>query len=113
MPLIPAVELVSTIAPPWPRSIMDGIAVSTVLNTPVRLTSMTSCQAPCSSCRDMGAMPALASTMSTGPSSATPASKAALSPASSRTSACWAKIRRSSPSTSLTVSARSSGVAIG
>ena len=49
MPVIPAVELVSTIAPPAPRSIIDGMAVSTVLNTPVRLTSMTSCQALCSS----------------------------------------------------------------
>jgi hypothetical protein len=42
---MPAVELMSTIAPPLPRSIIDGIAISTVLNTPVRLTSMTSCQA--------------------------------------------------------------------
>jgi len=45
MPLMPAVELVSTIAPPWLRSIIEGMAVSTVLNTPVRLTSMTSCHA--------------------------------------------------------------------
>ena len=107
-------ELVSTIAPPAPRSIIDGIAISTVLNTPVRLTSIASCQASCgSSPIDIGAMPALARTMSTGPSSATPASKAARSPASSRTSACRATIRRSSASTSLAVSARSSGVAIG
>ena len=114
MPLMPAVELVSTIAPPWPRSIMDGMAVSTVLNTPVRLTSMTSCHASWrSSPSAIGAIPALASTMSTGPSSATPASNAAFRPASSRTSASRARIRRSSASTSLTVSARSSGVAIG
>src|SRR5690348_7793866 len=114
MPVIPAVELVSTIAPPAPRLIMDGIAISTVLNTPVRLTSITSCQARWSSSSSViGAIPALASTMSTGPSSATPASNAARSPASSRTSAWRATIRRSSASTALTVSARSSGVAIG
>src|SRR5690348_166130 len=59
------------------------------------------------------AMPALASTMSTPPSCATPSSRTALSAAWSRTSACLATIRRSSASTSLTVSARSSGVAIG
>ena len=114
MPLMPAVELVRTIAPPWPRSTIEGIAVSTVLNTPVRLTSITSCQASCgSSPSDIGAMPAFASTMSTGPSSATPASNAARRAASSRTSAWLATIRRSSASTSLTVSARSSGVDIG
>src|ERR1700733_1625135 len=113
MPLMPAVELVSTIAPPCPRSIIDGMAISTVLNTPVRLTSITSCQASWVSCTAIGAMPALASTMSTGPSWATPASNAARRPASSRTSAWLATIRRSSASTSLTVSARSSGVAIG
>jgi hypothetical protein len=112
--LIPAVELVSTIAPPAPRSIIDGTATSSVLNTPVRLTSITSCQAACgSSPSAIGAMPAFASTMSTGPSSARPASNAAFRAASSRTSARFATIRRSSASTSLTVSARSSGVAIG
>ncbi len=79
MPVIPAVELVSTIAPPVPRSFIDGMAVSTVLNTPVRLTSMTSCQALCSSVSPIGAMPALASTMSTGPISATPRSNTCLS----------------------------------
>src|ERR1700728_2038256 len=113
MPLMPAVELVITIAPPLPRSIIDGTAISTVLNTPVRFTSMTSCQASCFSCKDIGAMPALASTMSTGPSSATPASNAARRPPSSRTSACRATIRRPSASTSLTVWSRSWGVAIG
>jgi hypothetical protein len=62
MPLMPAVELVSTIAPPRPRSIMDGMAVSTVLNTPVRLTSMTSCHASWrSSPRAIGAMATLPS----------------------------------------------------
>ena len=92
---------------------MDGTAISTVLNTPVRLTSITSCHAPGFSCRDIGAMPAFASTMSTGPMLATPASNAARIPASSRTSASAAWIRRSSASTSLTVSARSAGVAMG
>src|SRR5580700_748863 len=112
MPLMPPVELVRTIAPPAPRSIIEGIAVSTVLNTPVRLTSITSCQASWgSSPRAIGAMPAFASTMSTGPSSATPASNAVRRPPSSRTSAWAATIRRSSASTSLTVSARSSSVA--
>ena len=55
------------------------------------------------------AMPALATTMSSRPSSATPSSTAALSASKSRTSAWVATIRRSSASTSLTVSARSSG----
>ena len=79
MPFRPAVELVKTIAPPWPRSIIVGIAVSTVLNTPVRLTSMTSCQRRPLVRRSTSARcPALASTMSTGPSSAVPASNACL-----------------------------------
>jgi hypothetical protein len=59
-----------------------------------------------------GAMPALASTMSTGPSSATPASNAARAVLVADVG-LPAKIRRSSASTSLTVSARSSGVDIG
>ena len=40
----PAVEAVSTIAPPRPASIMMGAAASTVFQTPVRLTSIVSCQ---------------------------------------------------------------------
>ncbi len=145
MPLSPAVELVSTIAPPRPCSTSLGTATSTVFQTPVRLTSTTSRQdairssfsapigampalastmstPPSCATQDairssfsapIGAMPALASTMSTPPSCATPSSRTALSAAWSRTSACLATIRRSSASTSLTVSARSSGVAIG
>ena len=115
MPLSPAVELVSTIAPPRPCSTIRGAATSTVFQTPVRLTSTTSRQDAIRSSfsAPIGAMPALASTMSTPPSCATPSSRTALSAAWSRTSACVATIRRSSASTSLTVSARSSGVAIG
>jgi hypothetical protein len=42
-PLIPAVELVMTIDPP-PAEISDGMAAAQVFHTPVRFTSMVSCQ---------------------------------------------------------------------
>ena len=58
-------------------------------------------------------MPALATTMSSRPSWPTPSSTAAFSASKSRTSAWTATMRRSSASTSLTVSARSSGPGMG
>jgi hypothetical protein len=87
-----------------------------VFHSPVRLMSMVCFQlSALMSCTGPPrlAMPALATTMSSRPSSPTPASTAAASPPESRTSAWVAMIRRSWASTSLTVSARSSGVAIG
>ena len=65
-PTRPATELVSTIAPPLPALTIGRAASSTVWKTPVRLTSMTSCQA---SSPAIGAMPALATTMSSRPPS--------------------------------------------
>jgi len=41
-PVRPPVELVSTIAPPRPLAIIDGMATRPVFQTPVRLTPMTS-----------------------------------------------------------------------
>ena len=80
-------ELVRTIAPPVPRSMSDCFATSTVLYTPVRFVAITSVHSCCTGCIDIGVMPALASTMSTEPSSAVPASNALWSADLSRTSA--------------------------
>src|ERR1700677_3970772 len=113
---IPPTELVSTIDPPRPPAIRCGTAARAVCHRPVRLMSMVSFQLPAaidSTGPPMLAIPALATTMSSRPSSATPSSTAALTASKSRTSAWVAMMRRSCASTSLTVSARSSGVAIG
>ena len=115
MPLMPAVELVMTIAPPLPASIMAGIAAFNVFQTPVRLTAIVSSQTSSSidqAFSENVAMPALALTMSRRPSSATPSSTSARTAAPSRTSASRAMIRRSRSSTCFAVSLRSSGVAI-
>ena len=98
---------------PPPLASRCGIATKSVFQTPVRLVSIVSCHTAgvTSSHAWTVQMPALAETMSSLPSSATPASSAALSPWRSRTSAFRAKIRRSSASTALTVSARSASVA--
>ena len=103
--------------PPLPAAIMCGTATFAVCHTPVRLMSIMSAQL----CSVMSvvlasvlAIPAFADTMSSRPpSSATPCSTTACRAARSRTSACRATMRRSRASTSLTVCARSSGVAIG
>src|SRR3954451_11007568 len=115
VPLSPAVELVSTIAPPRPPSIRCGRDTLQVFQTPVRLMSIISRQASSvsSSAGWISNTPALPSTMSSRPSWATPSSTAAFSAAVSRTSALVATIRRSSASTWRTVSARSSSVAGG
>ena len=74
IPTRPAAELINTIDPPSPCLTIGRFATSTVLWTPVRLTSMTSRQpsAPAS----IGAMPALATTMSSRPNSSSPACSA-------------------------------------
>ena len=104
--MTPATELVKMIEPPWPRSTIDGAAAFTVFHRPVRLMSMTSCHISSDSSRAGAklAIPALAITMSMCPNWESPVSTAAWSDARSRTSACWATIRRSSDSTSFTVS---------
>src|SRR4051812_45671762 len=116
MPLTPAVELVSTIAPPLPASIIAGIPALTVRQTPLRLTAIISSH--CSSVIDQlfsanPAIPALALITSSRPNWRTPSSTTACTPARSRTSASRATMRRSRSSTSRTVSLRSSEVAIG
>ena len=80
MPLSPAPEFVMMIEPP-PAARRWGMAAFTVCHTPVRLTSITSCQAcsVSSSAVPKLTMPALATTMSSRPSRATPSSRAALS----------------------------------
>ncbi len=90
-PLSPAVEDVSTMAPPFPRWIMGGAHARTVFQTPLRLTSRTASHAAsCSSSvrsEPMVAMPALASTMSMWPNSAMPAATALFNCPKRRTSA--------------------------
>src|ERR1700735_1524880 len=113
--VIAASELVITTDPPRPPWTMCGTAALIVFHWPVRLMSIISVQVA-SSISSVGAMlemPALASTMSSRPSSATPRSTTSVSVRRSRMSAWLAMMRRSRASTSLTVSARSSGLAIG
>ena len=111
---MPAVELVQMIEPP-PAAIRCGTVTTIVFQTPVRLVSRVSCQTAglTSSQACTVQMPALALTMSSRPSCATPSSTAALSEPKSRTSACVATIRRSMASTAFTVCARSASVAMG
>ena len=101
------------IDPPCPCAMSVGMAALAVCQTPVKLTSITSCHCSSLNSHDHPTlrMPALATTMSTRPSSATPSSKAAWSAAMSRTSARRATTRRPSLPTNLAVSSRSSGVA--
>ncbi len=110
---MPAVELVQMIEPP-PAAIRCGTLTTIVFQTPVRLVSRVSCQTAglTSSQGCTVQIPALADTMSSRPSWATPSSTAAARAAASRTSACVAMIRRSRASTAFTVSARSASVAI-
>ena len=49
VPDSPWVELISTIAPPWPASTIDGAAALTVFQAPVRFTSRTSAKVSSSS----------------------------------------------------------------
>ena len=69
-----------TIEPP-PAARRWGMAALAVCHTPVRLTSIMSCQvcSVSSSARPKLTMPALAATMSSRPSWATPSSSAAFS----------------------------------
>ena len=71
-------ELVMTIEPP-PAARRCGMAALHVCHTPVRSTSITSCQAGSvsTSTSPWLRMPALAATMSSRPSWATPSSSAA------------------------------------
>ena len=110
-PLMPAVELVQMIDP-RPAAMRCGAQATMVFHTPVRLVSRVSCHTAgvTSSHACTVQMPAFAQTMSRCPSCATPSSTAAFSAAASRTSVGVAMIRRSSASTSLTVSARSASV---
>ena len=101
--------------PPLPAASIDGTAATHVFQTPVRLTSITSCHA-CSDSSMAGAklkIPALATTMSSRPSSATAFSVDVRSAARSRTSTTSATIRRPVASTAATVSSRSAGVGQG
>ena len=77
---MPAVELVAMIDPP-PAAIRCGTATTNVFHTPVRLMSSVSCQTcgVTSSQVCTVQMPALAQTMSSRPSCATPSSTAAFS----------------------------------
>jgi hypothetical protein len=111
---MPAVELVAMIDPP-PAAIRCGTATTKVFHTPVRLVSSVSCQTCGVTWSQVCTvqMPALAQTMSSRPSCATPASTADFSAARSRTSVLLATIRRSRASTALTVSASSCSVPIG
>ena len=72
---MPDVELVQMIEPP-PAAIRCGTLTTIVFQTPVRLVSIVSCQTcgVTSSQLWMVQMPALATTMSSRPSSATPSS---------------------------------------
>ncbi len=76
----PAVELVRMIEPPWPPAFRCGMAALAACQTPVRLTSIMSCQVCSASTSALPKlkMPALAATMSSRPSWATPSSSAAL-----------------------------------
>ncbi|KWX68453.1 hypothetical protein ASJ79_17725 [Mycobacterium sp. NAZ190054] len=111
----PAAELVITIAPPSGLRSSAGSAASMVKYTPLSITATASVNAemsrPCGPAT--GRMPALASTKSRRPSSATPRATTSASRSRSRTSPRSATIRRPVFSTSRTVSSRSSGVAIG
>ncbi len=95
---------------------MCGTDSASVLNTPVRLVVITSSNASGGMCHigtAGGEIPALATTMSSRPSWATPSSSSARIPARSRTSTWPATMRRSSFSTSATVSAISSAMPSG
>ena len=74
----PAVELVRMTEPP-PAARRCGMAALTACQTPVRLTSIMSCQVVSSMSASVPKlkMPALAETMSSRPSWATPSSTAA------------------------------------
>ena len=80
IPSSPAAELVRMIDPP-PAARRCGMAALAACQTPVRLTSIMSCQCVSSSSSSVPKlkMPALAETMSRWPSWATPSSSAALS----------------------------------
>jgi hypothetical protein len=108
----PAAELMMITEPP-PAVTRCGAPDITVFQTPVTLVLMVSSKIfGVTSAHERGTqIPALATTTSSRPSSATPSSTAALSASRSRTSTRAVTIRRSSFSTSSAVSARSSGVA--
>ena len=110
----PPDELIRMMEPP-PDEATSGAAAITVFHEPVRLMSMVSCHTSgeVSSQALIRPTPALATTMSSRPNSASPASRAALSPSRSRTSPWRATMRRPAPSTRRTVSSRSAGVAPG
>lgn len=109
--MIPAAELVMITEPP-PAATRCGAATITVFQVPVTLTlwSYSNSSGVTRSHIAGTQIPALATTTSRRPSSAIAPSTADLSPPMSRMSTCADTIRRSSFSTSATVSARSSGV---
>ena len=87
------------IEPPRPPAAICGTVALAVCHAPVRLTSRTSCHAlsPSSVAAPSEKIPALATTMSRRPNSATPSLTAADSESRSRTSACRMMARRPGP----------------
>ena len=107
-------ELVITMDPPCPCSIIVGAHTSTVLNTPVSMTSMESCHAACVKAWSPkeAKIPALATTMSSRPNSARPSFSADSSCPLSRTSTRRATIPRPTSVTRFAVVSRSALSAI-
>src|SRR3954447_10948049 len=103
------------IDPPLPASIIGGTAALMVFHSPVRLMSRVSCHcwAEISHSRPQLSTPAFATTMSRRPNCSSASATTRCCPVASRTSTSSARILRPSPSTRLTVSERSSGVAGG
>src|SRR5271157_98707 len=99
------------IDPPLPASIMGGTTALIVFHNPVRLMSRVSChcRAEISQSRPQFSTPAFATTISRRPNSSSASDTTRCWPTASRTSTRSARILRASPSTRLTVSARSSG----
>ena len=110
----PLVELMMAIDPPRPASTMSGTVTWRVFQVPVKMTSMASCQAWGASSPNVpaGWIPALATTMVTGPRPSRTLPVGPPRPARSRTSALRATMRRPIASTAATVSARSASVAM-